>query len=223
MRKETLAEQAYRVIKEKIVYCEWKFGEEIDQRMLAKELGFNSITPVREALILLQNEKLVNIIPRKGMLVSDVSISDVLENYQLREIIEPTVFEVTALDVPPSVIEYFYDLFHTIEESLSGGFDLKQYLQTDMDFHLCLLHPLNNHNLDTVLRGLYEQNARYRMACLQIRPAEVMLGEHLDILNALKKKDRGSAVEALKKHIFNSKRAFLNGGHQFIHELGERV
>ena len=98
MRKETLSEQAYRVIKEKIVYCEWKFGEEIDQRMLAKELGFNSITPVREALILLQNEKLVNIIPRKGMLVSDVSISDVLENYQLREIIEPTVFDVTALN-----------------------------------------------------------------------------------------------------------------------------
>ncbi len=220
MRKETLSEQAYRVIKEKIVYCEWKFGEEIDQRMLAKELGFNSITPVREALILLQNEKLVNIIPRKGMLVSDVSISDVLENYQLREIIEPTVFDVTALNVSQDTIQYYLDLFHSIEATLSDGFDLKQYLQTDMDFHLGLLRPLNNHNLDAVLRGLYEQNARYRMACLQIRPAENMIGEHLAILDALKNKNREAAVEALKKHIFNSKRAFLNGGYQFIQEHG---
>ena len=210
MKKETLSEKAYRMIREKIIFGELEFGEEIDQKELTKELGFNSITPVREALLLLQKEKMITIIPRKGIYVSEISIEEVLENFQMREIIEPTVFEVTALNLSEFRIEKYKELFTMRKaEVRKDEFDLKKYLETDMEFHLDLLKPINNKTLEAVLRGIYEQNARYRMACLQMRNAEDMLDEHLAILKAVEEGDKEKAVEALKKHIYNSKMTLI--------------
>lgn len=217
MKKETLSEKAYRIIREKIVYGELEFGEEIDQKELTKELNFKSITPVREALLLLQKEKMITIIPRKGIYVSEISIEEVLENFQMREIIEPTVFEVTALRVPKESLNDYRELFIARkEEAKENVFDLKKYLETDMEFHLELLKPIGNRTLESVMRGIYEQNARYRMACLQMRNAEEMLNEHLDILQAIEEGDPEKAVEALKKHIYNSKMTLLPSAHQFL-------
>ena len=100
MRKETLAEKAYRCIKEWVLSGEAEFGAIIDQQNLADRFGFSSITPVREALILLQKDNLVDIIPRKGVFVSRMSLEDVLENFEMREIIEPSVLGTTALHIP---------------------------------------------------------------------------------------------------------------------------
>ncbi|QDW75141.1 GntR family transcriptional regulator [Lachnospiraceae bacterium KGMB03038] len=217
MKKETLSEKAYRIIREKIVYGELEFGEEIDQKELTKELNFKSITPVREALLLLQKEKMITIIPRKGIYVSEISIEEVLENFQMREIIEPTVFEVTALRVPKESLNDYRELFIARkEEAKENVFDLKKYLETDMEFHLELLKPIGNRTLESVMRGIYEQNARYRMACLQMRNAEEMLNEHLDILQAIEEGDPEKSVEALKKHIYNSKMTLLPSAHQFL-------
>lgn len=217
MKKETLSEKAYKMIRQKIIHGELEFGEEIDQKELTKELKFNSITPVREALLLLQKEKLINIIPRKGIYVSEISIEEVLENFQMREIIEPTVFEVTALRLSKSCVAEYKDIFITRkEEAEDEVFDLKKYLETDMDFHLDLLRPIGNKTLESVLRGIYEQNARYRMACFQMRNAVDMLDEHLDILKAVEAGNQEQAVEALKKHIYNSKVTLLPSAHQFL-------
>lgn len=217
MKKQTLSEKAYQMIREKIIYGELEFGEEIDQKELTKELGFNSITPIREALLLLQKEKMITIIPRRGIYVSEISIEEVLENFQMREIIEPTVFEVTALRLSKECIAEYKDLFITRrEEAESGAFDLKEYLETDMEFHVALLKPLGNRALESTLRSIYEQNARYRMACIQMRNAGDMLDEHLAILKAVEDGEQEKAVNALRTHIYNSKMTLLPSTHQFL-------
>ena len=166
---------------------------------------------------MLQKEKMITIIPRKGIYVSEISIEEVLENFQMREIIEPTVFEVTALRVPKESLNDYRELFIARkEEAKENVFDLKKYLETDMEFHLELLKPIGNRTLESVMRGIYEQNARYRMACLQMRNAEEMLNEHLDILQAIEEGDPEKSVEALKKHIYNSKMTLLPSAHQFL-------
>lgn len=216
MKKETLSEKAYGMIRERIVYGELGFGEEIDQKELTRELGFNSITPVREALLLLQKEKMITIIPRKGIYVSEISIEEVLENFQMREIIEPTVFEVTALHLTKTLADEYKELFVIRKkEAEEGTFNLKKYLETDMEFHLALLKPIGNKTLEGVMKAIYEQNARYRMACFQMRNAADMLEEHLEILEAVKEKNQKKAVEALKKHIYNSKMTLLPASYQF--------
>lgn len=216
MKKKTLSEQAYETIKQMIIYCEIEPGKDIDQKELAQTLGYNSVTPVREALILLQNEKLVEIFPRKGIRVSEVSYDDVVDNYQLREIMEPTVFMYTASQISEKMISYHRNALKEIENTLDKGFDLRNYLQLDMAFHLDLLAPLNNRNLASVLRGVYEQNARYRMSAMMQRDPRSMLAEHMHIIDALSAKDYTAAIDYLKEHIINSRQSFSRSVHHFI-------
>lgn len=215
MDKTTMAEQAYKMIKDMILFGGLKFGDEIDQKNLAKTLGFSSVTPVREALILLQKDNFVDILPRKGVRVSDISLTDVMENFQVREIIEPVVFAVTALDVPDDIVSHYLELYQSFDSAVDK-FDYKQYLISDMEFHIALLSPLNNKLIVSLLRNIYEQDARYRLASMQKRSPDEMLGEHISILNAIRSGDAQKAVDALKLHLTNSKQAFFSGGYQFI-------
>lgn len=215
MEKKSMAEQAYALIKEKILFGGLQFGDELDQKALAKTLGFNSVTPIREALILLQKDHFVDILPRKGVRVSEISITDVIENYQVREIIEPVVFSATALDVPGDVVSRYIEYYSNLA-SAAEKFDYKQYLISDMEFHLALLQPLNNGLVMSLLQNIYEQDARYRLASMLKRSSSEMLEEHLNILRALQDRDANAAVEALKTHLYNSKQAFFTGGYQFL-------
>jgi DNA-binding GntR family transcriptional regulator len=215
MKKETLAQKAYNIIKEKLIYSEWEFGQEIDQRSLAADLGFNSVTPIREALILLQNENLINVIPRKGMFVSHVSLKDVFDNYQLRQIIEPAVFAVTAKDIPKEVIGKYKKIFNDYLDKLDE-LNLREYLEIDMDFHIELTKPLNNPSLENILRNIYEQNVRYRMASMRKRVRKNMINEHLKVIEALENEDYKGAVSSLEKHIVQSKNIFGDDIHEFL-------
>lgn len=215
MRKETFAQKAYKIIKEKLMSGEWKFGQEIDQRSLATELGFSSVTPVREALILLQNENLIQVIPRKGMFVSHISVKEVLDNYQLRQILEPAVFKVTASSISANVIDTYLRKFNECLDNIED-LDLREYLKLDMEFHLELTKPLQNPSIESILRNTYEQNARYRIVSMRRRVRKNMIREHLEVLEALENSDFENAVKNLEKHIIESKKIFGENIYEYL-------
>ena len=72
----SLKDQAYEAIKEKIITCQMLPGDIINERDLIAETGCGR-TPVHEALSLLAREGLVRILPRRGMVVSEVSIKGI--------------------------------------------------------------------------------------------------------------------------------------------------
>lgn len=111
----------------------------------------------------------------------------------------------------------YKDIFAAWKTEVEEGFfGLKKYLETDMEFHRDLLKPIGNRTLDNVMQRLYEQNARYRMACTHMRNAGDMLDEHLVILKAVEEKNQEGAVKALKQHIYNSRMALFPNSHQFL-------
>lgn len=209
MRKETLAEKAYRSIKDWILSGEVAFGASLDQQGLAERFGFSSITPIREALILLQKDNLVDIIPRKGVFVSRMSLEAVLENFQLREILEPTVLSVTAASVPAGVREKYRALYLDWTQN-PAGFSMHEYLKADCAFHLALLEPLRNKSLNKILETIYEENTRYRLLSLKERNFGGSMQEHLQILDALDAGDTAGAVACLRVHLQNSKTALFH-------------
>ena len=79
-----------------------------------------------------------------------------------------------------------------------------------MDFHIDLIKPLNNSNLGSILKNIYEQNTRYRMACFKKRLPENMISEHIEILDAVWERDSQKAGMVLKKHIINSRNALIS-------------
>ena len=95
MEKASLKAFAYQEIKEKIVDCVFAPGQHLNENRLVTELKI-SRTPIREALSRLQEEGLVCVIPKKGILVSTISIADVSQIYQVRLEIEPFIVRLAG-------------------------------------------------------------------------------------------------------------------------------
>jgi len=76
-----LKNHAYQIIKERLINCIYEPGSLINESQLATDLGL-SRTPVREAINRLESEGLVKVMPKKGIFVSDIQLSDVLDLFR---------------------------------------------------------------------------------------------------------------------------------------------
>ena len=88
MKNGTLKDRAYRVIKEKIISCEYPPNAILNEGQIQAEINVGR-TPVREAISCLAQENLLRIIPKKGIIISELSINEILMTYDTRELIEP--------------------------------------------------------------------------------------------------------------------------------------
>ncbi|MEE8391378.1 MAG: GntR family transcriptional regulator, partial [Anaerolineae bacterium] len=84
---ERLSEKAYRLIKEKIITLELSPSKVISEQSLMEDLGLGR-TPIREALLQLAKEDLVTVVPRRGMFVADISITDLQKISEVRIVLE---------------------------------------------------------------------------------------------------------------------------------------
>ena len=97
---ETNSRYAYRLLRESIMSFKLLPGETLDETVISEQFG-TSRTPVREALILLKNEKLVDILPQKGSKVSFIDLNLVRQGYFTRRVIETAIFKETAGTLSP--------------------------------------------------------------------------------------------------------------------------
>jgi DNA-binding GntR family transcriptional regulator len=96
----TDADKAYQIIKEKIITLELPPGSAIHETALAEELQLGR-TPIREALKLLQAEQLVTTVPRRGMFVSSISITDLQQIAEVRMQLEGLAARLAAQRATP--------------------------------------------------------------------------------------------------------------------------
>ena len=92
---KTLAEKTYSIIEEKIVKLEFKPGSFITENFLEKNLK-SGRTPIREAIQKLAREGLIKVLPRKGLLVTEININDQLNLIQVRREIERLMAKLAA-------------------------------------------------------------------------------------------------------------------------------
>ena len=90
MPKINLKTQAYNTIRQKIVTCEYAPGTFLNEELLTSELGL-SRTPIRDALSRLEQEGLIEIKPKKGILVMPLSINTISMIFEVRQLYEPYI------------------------------------------------------------------------------------------------------------------------------------
>ena len=90
MSKMNLKTQAYNTIRQKIVTCEYAPGTFLNEELLTTELGL-SRTPVRDALSRLEQEGLIEIKPKKGIIVMPLSINTINMIFEVRQLYEPYI------------------------------------------------------------------------------------------------------------------------------------
>lgn len=192
-------EQAYRVIKARIVSLDLQPGSLLEEQRLADELGV-SRTPVREALRALKSEGLVEIIPRKGARVSQVVLSDVLEAYALREIIEPEMARLAAERITPELLVRLERVLETSRGIPVTHDEALRFEQADVEFHDIIMLASGNTLARSVVRDLRTRTQRVAFLVTADR-YRASNQEHEGILAALRERDAGSAERAMRQHI----------------------
>lgn len=164
----SLVEQVYRKIKNSILSNEYSPGYQALEPEIAKDLGV-SRTPVREALIRLEAEKLIELIPRRGMRVLPLLPTDIIEINNVLTGLELTAVEALASRKPSKdVLQPMLSALDEMDAAIVEG-NLSVWADADDTFHRLLVALSGNRRLAGLLDTVRAQVSRARKITLKLR------------------------------------------------------
>lgn len=191
---------AYDRIKEAILAGVLRPMERITEARVAARLGL-SRTPVREAFRLLEAEGLIVVVPQRGSFVSQPSIDDILEIYQLRIPLECMAARVAATRLDDVQLERLDALVAT-EMQARGARRPVESLAASAEFHEIVIACARNRRLAVLLKQLQGQVHRVRVLWPStLARLDETWKEHADLLAALKARDGQAAERLMREHM----------------------
>jgi DNA-binding GntR family transcriptional regulator len=196
----SLVEAAYVQIRRRILDNLWPPGHRALEQEVALALGM-SRTPVREALMRLQAEGLVEVIPRHGMRVLPVSPNDMREIYQILTALECMAAELLASRKPSDKdLKPLVDATKAMDKALKAE-DLDAWAAADERFHAHLVELAGNRQLQATVLNYWDRAHRARMFTLRLRPKPVnSTQEHMQMVERLRAGDAEGAVRVTRAH-----------------------
>ncbi|NLC52625.1 MAG: GntR family transcriptional regulator [Firmicutes bacterium] len=202
MARENLKEKAYRIIKRKIVNCEYSPESFLTEAELMREIG-TSRTPIREALNKLEQESLIRIIPKKGVIVGAITIREINDVYQIRELVEPYIIRTWGNKLSTETLTAFKEKLVDLADSSE-----KESYEMDDSLHRCIISVCENKYLVELMEKSYDQNHRIRIISGRLHSRlERSTREHINILNLLIARDMEGAAQAMSAHLESAKQA----------------
>lgn len=197
-RPQLLTDIAYDRLREGIVAGELKLGEQVSEAQLAQRMGISK-TPVREALVRLKMEGLVEIQPQRGTFVFKLTPEQVGQLCRYRAMIETSALREAAAAAPLQLIARLRA--HVAEmRGSEAARDLQRLSRIDMNFHYEFLACCPN----PYLRAAYEL-IRYQLIALRHRsPIENMVDSHQVLIDLLEAGDIDAAVQELHAHVLEN-------------------
>jgi GntR family transcriptional regulator, rspAB operon transcriptional repressor len=203
-------EKVYNFIKANIINYNYPPGYNLNLGQLSELLGV-SPTPIKDALFKLAGEGLVEIAPRKGTYVKDVTLEDIHEILKVRIILETAAVEAIAAGLTDEQLSMFTGLYGQMISVRVGENDVasyKAYMEHDSEFHLLFFQILGNQRLLNIYRNLNAHIQIVRFRLLDRRGKNVTTDqEHERILVALRERNPGKAKEAVRQHLLSLDRA----------------
>ncbi|MCO6452615.1 MAG: GntR family transcriptional regulator [Caldilineales bacterium] len=195
-----LRDMAYQRIKDAIRLTEFKPGEHLSETRLSKQLGI-SRTPVREALQVLAQEGLVNIVPGRAVTVADPSPQEVMDTLYLRLLLEPEVARLAARDITEQQLDTMRKAVVIMQESTDPA-QYRQWCKADTVFHETLAEACPNRLLGEL--SMQTCNRIFHISLGERSDYEFLLEytrQHSAILDCISEGDSHGAEEAMREHI----------------------
>lgn len=198
--KQSLVDTAYDRLKQEILLNRLPAGFQATEPELALRLGI-SRTPVREALIKLEANGLVELIPRRGARVLPLSIDDMREIYEILTALEPDAAAHLASTKPSrKQIAPLEKACTDMEDALARD-SLDDWAEADDRFHKTLLDLHGNRRLTDFVNSLIDQAHRARVLTLRLRDKPTRSTEdHREIIMHILDGDADKAREAFRAH-----------------------
>ena len=201
----TLSELAYESIKAQILSCKIRPGERINIDQYSENLGV-STTPVREALSKLQQEGLVQYIPRTGWKISRISKQEFRKLQEVKSLLEITLAERALPFIKPNDIPQMILLNNEMRELFKpcagGKPDLERLLEANDRFHMYIFKFYDNDIMIEILQQTWN-NLRYARL-IWISSEEFLNNfyeEHNEIIAAIKDRNGAALRQSVEKHL----------------------
>lgn len=205
---QPLREVVYETLREAIRSGVLTSGERLMEIQVAEELGV-SRTPVREAIRRLEAEGLVVMIPRRGTYVSDMSLRDISDVFEIREALEVLAVSLAAERITDMEMEDLERMMVEFDEVVNKN-NVDGLVELDIRFHTKLYEASRNVRLIAILNNLREQTTRFRMTSMSV-PGRMQdtLDEHRAIIEALGRRDPEEASKVTQYHLARAETIFL--------------
>jgi len=197
----SLSERAYQTIREAILSLQFKPGVYISIQELSDQLGV-SRTPVRDALLRLEKDGLVSIVPYKGAYVSKISSQDIKEVMELRILLESYAAKKAAKLLSPDELAQAEEILERSEMAYNDG----QYIEAaniGHHIHELILSKVHNDRFTKILERLdtHYERIRQRSTELQGDRLKKSMDQHRRLIEALKKADVDEAGTVMANHL----------------------
>jgi DNA-binding GntR family transcriptional regulator len=200
-------EEAYRHLKTRIMSADLPPGASLNELEIAAALG-TSRTPVREAIRKLEQEGLAMRYPNRGAIVTKLSMTDVLEIWQLREILEPAACALAADRIDREALARIESAFLELRGQEMGPEAYEAFLRADVGLHGLIVDSTGNATLRSVLGMLNERVVQVRVVTSPAR-FQSAVAEHLAIVAALKARDAQEAMAAMRRHLERARQSLV--------------
>lgn len=215
--KMNLKDMAYTIIREKIVNCEYMPNQFMTEMELTEMIGV-SRTPIREAINKLEQEGLVQVLPKRGIVIKEITVGTINDMFEVRILVEPYLVEVYGKDIPEEEIK------RQLEIASDKTFHMgdKDSFVKDHELHQLFYSVSRNSYFEEIMQRSYALNQRMRILS-GMRSGERLREtqeEHRKILTSMLKKEYAQAAQYMKEHLINSRQAATDA---MLQEHGQKV
>lgn len=206
--KKLGTDEVYHILREKLTSFQFKPGQSLSEKDIATQLQV-SRTPVRHALFRLEKHGLVEIISRKGAFIKFLSMKDILEIFQVRKALEGLAARLAARNIDLEELKE-YENYYLDFLNRNLGENHQEIFNFGVSFHDFIIRSASNKRVERILKDFRIQLEISRIFWLNqehnIEPSRATesIQEHLEIIEALKKRDGELAEKQMKKHISNA-------------------
>jgi GntR family transcriptional regulator, rspAB operon transcriptional repressor len=197
--RESARDYAYRVLRHNIIELNLTPGSSVSEQSLCNQLAI-SRTPVREALLDLARQQLVEVVPQRGTKVSLICHRLVEEGYFLRTLVEEAVVRQACMLMDD---KYYHQLeTNVMMQEYHGKYnDYDEFIRLDNEFHRIIFSICNKDATYRIVTDFQAHLDRERKLSLQYALNPDIIKEHKAVLEAMRKRDPEEAARMMAKHI----------------------
>ncbi len=201
----SLRDAAYDAIKHRIITCVFKPGDYLNEAYVSATIGIGR-TPVHQAIDRLTNDGLLEVIPRKGVIVKPVSLDEVAQIIDARRINEPYCARLAAERADHIDISTLGDILNRAD-AWTEVRNIEQMMLLDREFHIALAKAAKNAVMSGILQNLHDRSLRFWFISLTAHNhhREVQR-EHRAIFEAIRTHNPEAAAQAMIDHVDSFRR-----------------
>ncbi|WP_022820328.1 GntR family transcriptional regulator [Fusobacterium russii] len=203
-KTKSIREQVYDNLKEMIINGELKSGTKIIELEYAKKFDV-SRTPIREALRMLELEGLVDNSDKGGVTVTFISKEDIRQVYEIRVALENLIIE-EIIRHKKNNLKKIEKIFEKTKKYMNESKSIDEIIKLFSEFNNELYELSGLYHVSKLITNINQYTKRFRRLCLfnEVRLKEAY-EEHLELIDAIKNKNREKAIKINTEHLLKSR------------------